>query len=299
MARSLSTKHRIDVGPYVFILPSLIVITVFLLVPIFRASVLSVTNSKLLVPGKANFVGLANYRAFFLNSSFSNVIIATLAYVTGGVGLTYILGLFTAAVVNVPFKAKGLVRTLLILPWVVPDVVLVIIWKWMLTSRYGVVNFFLYGIGLVGIDFSWLSSPTFAIFAILFATVWKQYPLGLLILLAGMQSIPSEQYEAANVDGASFFQRFFYITLPGLRYVTTVLILLLVIWHFGNFVIIWLMTRGGPADRTATFTVFTYLTAFKFHKLGMGAAIGIIILFVSLIFTAIYYALFVRKLVQE
>ena len=246
MARSLSTKHRIDVGPYVFILPSLIVITVFLLVPIFRASVLSVTNSKLLVPGKANFVGLANYRAFFLNSSFSNVIIATLAYVTGGVGLTYILGLFTAAVVNVPFKAKGLVRTLLILPWVVPDVVLVIIWKWMLTSRYGVVNFFLYGIGLVGIDFSWLSSPTFAIFAILFATVWKQYPLGLLILLAGMQSIPSEQYEAANVDGASFFQRFFYITLPGLRYVTTVLILLLVIWHFGNFVIIWLMTRGGP-----------------------------------------------------
>jgi len=289
---------KIDISPYLFILPSLLIMVAFLIFPIARALQLSLTDTRLLEISKAKFNGFDNYRAFFSDSSFGRVVLATLSYVVAGVSLTYILGLFTASIVNKPFWGKGFVRTILILPWVVPSVVLVIIWKWMLSSRYGVINFFLHEIGLIPIDFSWLSNPRFAMCAIILATIWKQYPLGLLILLAGMQSIPKELYEAASVDGATAFQKFFLITIPGLRYVTTVLILLLTIWHFGNFVIIWLMTRGGPSDITATFTIFTYLTTFKFHKLGMGASIGTVIFIISLLFTVIYYILFVRKLVR-
>jgi multiple sugar transport system permease protein len=289
---------KFDLSPYLFILPSLLIMIAFLIFPIARALQLSLTNTRLLEISKARFNGLDNYRAFFSDPSFGRVVFATLTYVVAGVSLTYLLGLFTASIVNQSFKGKSFARTILILPWVVPSVVLVIIWKWMLNSKFGVINFFLNQIKLVPLDFSWLSSPQFAMAAIIFATIWKQYPLGLLILLAGMQSISRELYEAASVDGATSVQKFFHITIPGLRYVTTVLILLLTIWHFGNFVIIWLMTRGGPSDITATFTIFTYLTTFKFHKLGMGASIGAVIFLVSLIFAAVYYALFVRKLVR-
>ena len=172
-------------------------------------------------------------------------------------------------------------------------------WKWMFNPKFGVINFFLSALHILPADFSWFSSFTFGMIAILATTLWKQYPLAFLILLAGMQSIDRVLYEAAAVDGATPFQKFRHITLPGLRYVTTVLILLLTIWHFGNFVIVWLMTQGGPADSTATLTIFTYLNAFKFHKLGYGATIGVIILIVCFVFTGIYYRLFVKNLSME
>jgi ABC-type sugar transport system permease subunit len=257
------------------------------------------TDARLLSIKNARFIGLKNYAAFFTSMSLGRVVRATATYVIGGVTLTYLAGLFTALLINNEFPGKGIARTILIMPWVVPQVVLVIIWKWMFNPKFGVINYFFSVLRILPADFSWFSSFTFGMIAILAATLWKQYPLSFLILLAGMQSIDRNLYEAASVDGASRVQRFFHITLPGLRYVTTVLILLLTIWHFGNFVIVWLMTQGGPADSTATLTIFTYLNAFKFHKLGYGATIGVIILLVSLLFTAIYYRLFVKNLSLE
>lgn len=285
--------------PYALVAPSLLAIIVFLLIPVGRAILISFTDAKLLTLRSARFIGLENYATFFSSMSFGRVIRATLTYVVGGVLVTYLLGLFTAVLLDRSFVGRRLVRTLLILPWVVPQVVLVIIWRWMLNPKFGVINYLLGQLGVIPPDFSWFSDPAFAMLAILLTTWWKQYPLALLILLAGLQSVPVVLYEAAEVDGANFLQKFFYITLPGLKYITTVLVLLLTIWHFGNFVIIWLMTQGGPADATATLTIFTYLNAFKFSKFGYGATIGVIILFVSLVFSLVYYKLFVSKLGKE
>lgn len=175
---------------------------------------------------------------------------------------TFFVGLGIALLLNNPLKFNFLFRGIIILPWAVPQVVLVLLWKWMLNPQNGIINFFLHNIGLLPKNFSWLSNVNFAIIAILMVTLWKQYPLSCLILLAGMKAIPNELYEAAEIDGANGFKKFIYITLPGLRYVMAVLLLLLTIWSFGTFVIIWLMTRGGPVDRTSTLTIFTYLNAF-------------------------------------
>ena len=292
-------RRNLELDPYIFILPSLLIIAVFLLIPIVRAISMTFTDARLLSMNTARFIGVKNYTAFFTSMSFGRVVRATLTYVVGGVSLTYVAGLFAALIINNEFVGKGIARTILIMPWVVPQVVLVIIWKWMFNPKFGVLNYFFSALHILPADFSWFSSFAFGMIGILAATLWKQYPLSFLILLAGMQSIDRNLYEAASVDGASPFQKFIHITLPGLRYVTTVLILLLTIWHFGNFVIIWLMTQGGPADSTATLTIFTYLNAFKFHKLGYGATIGVIIMLVSLLFTAIYYRLFVKNLSLE
>lgn len=284
-----------DTIAYLFLAPSLVISIIFLIVPIFIAVKLSFTNASLLTMGKEKFIGFSNYIEFFRSESFSKVFKATLVYVVGGVSLTYLMGLLFALLLNNPFKGRAIARSIAILPWAVPQVVLVLIWKWMLNPQNGVINFVLESLHMLPYRFSWFGDPKFGMLAILLATVWKQYPLAYLILLAGLQSIPIELYEAASVDGAGKLQKFIHITLPGLRYVTLTLVLLLVIWSFGNFTIVWLMTQGGPADKTATLTVFTYLNAFKFSKLGAGAAVGTICLIISLIFSVFYYTALMRQ----
>jgi multiple sugar transport system permease protein len=287
---------RYKLTPYTFILPVMIVISIILILPIFFAIGISLTDAKLLAFSRAQFIGLQNYREFVTDSNFKYVLRATSIYVFGGVSLTYIFGLITATILNQKIKGQFIYRALMILPWAIPQVVLVLVFRWMLNPQYGVINFLLSSIRIIPRDFAWLSNINFAIIAILLVTLWKQYPLGCLILLAGMKSIPDEQYEAAAVDGANAVQRFIHITIPGLRYVSAVLILLLVIWSFGNFVIIWLMTQGGPANRTSTLTIFTYLNAFKFSKLGYASAIGFVCLTISLVFSIFYYVFFMKKI---
>jgi multiple sugar transport system permease protein len=291
----LTDRRKAKLGPYAFILPTIIVVVVFWLIPIGKAFLLTLTNAQLLAIGNAKYIGFANYAKFFSGSDLLSIMKATLLYVVFGVGATYLVGLLAATMVNRDFWGKGVARAILILPWMVPQVVLVIIWKWMLNPKYGIINFVLAHLGILPDNFSWFGNGSFAMAAILIATIWKEYPLAMLILLAGMKSIPNEIYDAASVDGANAFQTFLRITLPSLRFVTTILVLLLTIWHFGNFVIIWLMTQGGPGNATATLTVFTYLNAFKFGDLGYGATIGMVIMVVTLGISIAYYHIFIKK----
>lgn len=289
----MKSKTKLYLAPYLLIVPTLIVIAVFWFVPIVKAFLLTLTNAQLLAIDRAKFVGLSNYVKFFTDGDVWTVTRATLEYVVFGVFGAYGIGLFTAIIVNRDFWGRGVARTILILPWMVPQVVLVVIWRWMLDPKYGVVDFVLRTIGLVPPNFSWLGNPSLAMLTVLTATIWKEYPLAMLILLAGLKSIPNELYDAASVDGATASQVLVRITLPMLRYVSRILILLLIVWHFGNFVIIWLMTQGGPANTTATLTVFTYLSAFRFGDLGYGATIGMIIMVVTFLISVSYYRIFI------
>jgi multiple sugar transport system permease protein len=281
--------------PYLLMTPAMVVILLILILPIFYALYLSTTDAQLLTIHKANFVGLDNYVKFFTSNNLGKVMYATFMYVVLGVTLTYLVGLGTALLLNGRKKGGALFRVILILPWVIPQVVLVLIWKWMLNPQYGIINWLLTATHLISAPISWFTDVNFAMTAIMLVTIWKQYPLSCLILLAGMKTIPYDLYEAAQIDGANTWQRFRHITLPGLRYVSSVLVLLLVIWSFTNFVIIWMLTMGGPANRTATLSIYTYLNAFKFNKLGYGAAIGVVCLIISFIFSVIYY----RRVIHE
>lgn len=285
------------ITPYLLSSPAIVVMIIVLIVPMFFGFYISFTDASLLSfsSGNYRFVEFKNYRDFFTSPYLGQVLRATFVYVILGVMLTYLVGLSTALLLNLKFKINFLFRGILIIPWTVPQVVLALIWKWMLNSRYGVLNYLSTSLGLTPENFSWFTSATIAIFIIMLVTVWKQYPLAMLMLLAGLQSIPQENYEAASIDGANSWQRFRYITLPGLTHVTSVLVMLLTIWSFTNFTVIWLLTSGGPANSTATLSIFTYLNAFDFRKLGFGASVGVFSLLVTLIFTIIYYMLVMNE----
>jgi len=287
--------------PYLFIAPALLVIFIFMLVPIFLTVFLSVTDANILTVRNLDFdfIGFSNYLQFLRSGIFENVVTSTIIFVFGSVILTYVFGMYVAILLNQAIRLKPIFRGILILPWAVPQVVLVLIWKWMVNPQYGVLKYFLVGPGLVSEDFTFLGNPNFAMITILIVSLWRSYPLASVILLAGLKTIPEELYEAASIDGANPFQKFIFITLPGLRYVSSVLVLLLTIWSVGNFVIIWLMTGGGPADRTAVLAIYSYINAFKFTKLGYGAAIGMIALLFSLAISIIYYRLFMQRQEQE
>ena len=287
--------------PYLFIAPALLVIFIFMLVPIFLTVFLSVTDANILTVRNLDFdfIGFSNYLQFLRSGIFENVVTSTIIFVFGSVILTYVFGMYVAILLNQAIRLKPIFRGILILPWAVPQVVLVLIWKWMVNPQYGVLKYFLVGPGLVSEDFTFLGNPNFAMLTILIVSLWRSYPLASVILLAGLKTIPEELYEAASIDGANPFQKFIFITLPGLRYVSSVLVLLLTIWSVGNFVIIWLMTGGGPADRTAVLAIYSYINAFKFTKLGYGAAIGMIALLFSLAISIIYYRLFMLRQEQE
>ncbi len=288
-----------SIVPLLYFLPALAVMFFVLVVPIFYSIGLSLTDANLLNVSKAKFVGIKNYIGFFLGIDFAKVAIATTSYVIGGVVLTYLVGLIIALCINNIDKFRAVFRGIIILPWVVPQVVLVIIWQWMLNPQFGIINYFLHTLSIVPRNFSWLTQGYLAMAVILIATLWKQYPLSFLILFAGLKTIPQDLYEAASIDGANYLQKFFHITIPGLRHVTAGLVLLLTIWSFGNFVIVWLVAHGGPANRTATLTIWTFLNAFRFNKLGQGCAIGVLCLLASLMVSLLYHAAFIKKMEAE
>ena len=283
--------------PYFFLIPAFVIIGIFLLVPIYYAIVLSFTDVSLLkILKELNFIGFQNYVKFFTSNDFRDSIKATLIFVLGSVTFSFVVGLLIALLLNQKVKFGFIFRGLLILPWAVPQVVVVLIIKWLFTVEYGLVNHVGSILGIFPKDFSFFTSTNTAMFVILVATIWRAYPLSAIMLLAGMKSIPDELYESASIDGANPFQKFFHITLPGLKYIAFSLLLLLIVWGIGNFVFVWLFTKGGPFNSTAVLAIFSYKNAFIFNDVGYGASIGVIALVFSLIVSIFYYFVFMRKL---
>jgi len=202
---------------------------------------------------------------------------------------SYAVGLAGAILLNKPFQGRALARTLIIIPWAVPSVVTVLIWNWMLDTNYGVINYFLQTLHLIDANLQWRAKPDLAQISVIAVTVWSTYPVALVMLLAGLQSIPRDLYEAAAVDGSNAWQRFRHITWPGLAPVNLVVILLLSLLAFTRVVtIIYVMTAGGPAGATETLPIQTYLQAFKFFRMGYASAIGTVVLVIAVIFSVIY-----------
>lgn len=275
--------------PYLLIVPTVICISMVVLYPIVLAFVMSFFRSDLLrLDESAKFVGLKNYHQLFFRREFWISLKLTLVYAGGTVGGSYILGLFTALLLNFNYRGRGFARGIMIVPWAVPCVVAVLVWTWMYDPQFGILNYFLMKIGLIQTPCLWLSDTSLAMISILGITIWQFYPIATVLLLSGLQTIPTELYEAARIDGANQPQTFRYITLPGLRYVSNILIVLLTIWGFGKFVYIYLMTQGGPAKATMTLVIRTYLNAFKFFNVGSATAMGMVLFFLAVIFSAIF-----------
>jgi multiple sugar transport system permease protein len=269
--------------------PAGILMAGLMLYPILRGIVMSFFNTRLLRFDQGRFIGLGNYEDLLGDPGFWNSLHVTVLYGLGTVALTYVVGLALALLLDRRMPGRGVLRTFFVLPWAIPEVVIVLIFVWMLDAQYGVINYLLVELTLFERPAAWLSDARLALVAVILVTVWQQFPLAMLILLAGLQTIPAEQYEAAMVDGAGALQRLRFVTLPGLRAVNIVLVLILVLNSFRRVTILYTMTGGGPAGATETLSVLTYTTAFQYQKIGYASAIGTILLLLLLAFSLVYF----------
>ena len=281
--------QRINWLPIWLLGPVAILLAVILIWPIVQGVALSFFNTRILNYTAGKFIGLANFNALFQDEYFWNSLRVTAIYGAASVICTYALGLGFALLLNRDFKGRGFIRTIFILPWAIPEVVAVLIFAWMLDPQFGVGNYLLVMIGVIEQPQAWLSQSHLALPALVVLTAWQQFPLAMLILLAGLQTIPEEQYEAAKMDGAGAWTRFVHVTLPGLRSVNVILILLLILNSFRRVTMIYAMTRGGPARSTETLSVLTYNTAFEYQRVGYAAAVGTVLLLILLAFSFVYF----------
>jgi ABC-type sugar transport system permease subunit len=247
-----------------------------LVYPLGYAISLSFQKKTLGLPGV--FVGLANYRQLVSNDLvFPKLIRNTLVYTLCGVALKSAIGLIMAVVLNERIKARSFFRGLLMMPWVTPQAVVAMNWRWIL-SGYGVLNYVLVNIGLLSGYIPYLARPTTAMWCLVGVNIWANFPFFGINFLASMQTIPSELYEAAEVDGASAIQRFIYVTWPGIRQSYLVLVILSTIWTWNAFTHIWLLTGGGPVDSTHIFATYSYQVGLGGFRLGYAAAVSLIAL---------------------
>lgn len=281
--------------PLWFLAPAGIILFIFIFIPVGRSVYLSFFDASLLNPNGGNFVGLNNYAALLGGPRFWHSVFITGSYTIFGVVLSYGLGMISALFLNRKFRFRWLARILIIVPWAIPEVVAVMIFKWILDAQFGIANHVLVGVGILNQPIAWLSQPDLALPIVILVTVWIQYPLATLILLAGLQTVPQELDEAAQLDGAGAIKRFRHVTFPMLRFVNVVVLIILTLDTFRRTTLIYTMTGGGPARATETLPVWTYIEAFSNYSLGSASTIGVMVMVILVGITVAYFYGIVAK----
>ncbi len=230
---------------------------------------------KSLIFPEQSFVGLKNITKL-LSRDAGPLLVRTLTFSLGATFLPFLIGFGVALLLNVNLRIQGLLRGAFLLPWLIPSVVVSFLWMWLFDANYGVFNGILRTTGLIQENINFLGNSSLAMMAVIIAKTWNTFPWIAIMLLAGLQTVPAELYEAAAIDGANVVQRFRKITVPQLHGVIEVTLLLSFIWNFQHFETIYVMTTGGPARATQTFAVAVYEAAFKAYDLGKAGAIGLV-----------------------
>jgi len=281
--------------PYWLLLPSTLVIFGVIIYPLIYSFFLSLHRVYLNEPGIAPFVGFRNYIKIFLDPFFWNTIERTFFFSLLSVTGVFVIGLGVALVLNRDFKYRGVVRALILIPWALPSVVVGTTWHWIYNANYGALNGLLLSLGLIDSYRSWLGNPSTALYMVVITKIWKEAPFVALILLAGLQTIPKNLYEVAKIDGSNSWHCFRHITLPLLRPSILVVVVLQTMWSIRVFDIIYVMTRGGPANKTMVITYYTFLRTFKFLDFGHGTALAYIVTMFIVVLTLIYIKLLYVK----
>lgn len=276
-------RHRNKFG-YLLLAPATLLMALIIVYPILLSvdvSLQDVRIAKVGGPGKP--WTLKNYELLFGSDEFWRAALTSFEFVAFICVVALVVALGTAILVNQRIRGKSVARLMVMLPWAVPEVVATVIWAWMLDSSFGVVNWSLLSLHLISQPISFTTNPVAAFLAVSFVMIWKGYPMMAIMLLAGLQSIPEEQYQAAKVDGAGVWQRFFYVTIPNLLPVIGVTMVMTALWVFRDFAIITVLTEGGPIGATTTLAILTFEKSFTFFRMGEGAAVGVVTLVICAI----------------
>ncbi|MCC7447886.1 MAG: sugar ABC transporter permease [Anaerolineae bacterium] len=287
--------------PYLLMLPALVVISLFFFGPALYNVTLSFQRITLFELAKGGqWVGLDNYTAILRDRNFVPLLVNTLFWLTGvTVALRLVLGFGFALLLNSAalrrWRLTGLARSLVLIPWVTPPVVAVAVWQWLVHPRYGAINQLMMDARLIESGIPFLSSASTAWYVIVAIFVWRELPFVVISLLAGMQAIPDELYEAARIDGCNSFNLLRFITIPILRPIFVVVTLLTIIWSFNNFIYVWLTTHGGPGNATQVLTTQMYLESFVNYRMGLGAAVGVLMSVLMTVFAIVYFSTTLKR----
>ncbi|WP_137241110.1 sugar ABC transporter permease (plasmid) [Pantoea agglomerans] len=285
----LSLRQREQRQAWVLLAPMLLVMLLLTAWPLLRTIWLSFTDAALIGSGETPaWIGLENYLYALSDPDFRASIWRTLYFTLVSVTVEGIIGVLVALLLNQKFIGRNVLRVLVILPWALPTIVNAMMWRLNFNPDYGSINALLSQLGIIDGYRSWLGSPEAALNAVMFADIWKNYPLVTLLVLAALQSIPEDLFEAARLDGASAWRRFRAITFPAIVAPLGVALVLRTIDAFKIFDIIYVMTRGGPADSTKTLSFFVYQESFSYLRAGSGAAYAILMTLMCALLITLY-----------
>jgi len=244
---------------------------------------LGISTTNKTIGGSSKFIGLGNYIRLLGNGTYRGAMWFTAIYALFTVAIKLILGFVMAIALNKPIRGRSVIRALLFLPWALPTLTSVLSWRWMLGDVGGIINHLLMLSNIIDSPVGWLGDLNLAKWSVIMVNVWRGTPFFGISILAALQAIPIELYEVGDIEGANSFQKFRFITLPQTMGVVLLVTLISTIWTLGDFSVIWLMTRGGPANSTHVFSTLSYITAFQNLQLARGVAISMSILPFSIV----------------
>lgn len=284
-------RRRTEWLPYWLVAPSLLLVLAINLYPFATGFMYSLRDGTMLQEG--NFVGLDNYLALLSDSHFHHSLWFSVVFALGGVFGSYLIGLSLALLLNQDIPLRGVFRVALLAPWIIPSIVSIISWRWMINDQSGVLNLALTTLGFEPVYL--LSTERQAMFAVILVKIWRSFPFMMLSLLAALQTIDLTLYEAGQIDGAGRWQQFRFITFPHLRDLSIVLWILMTIWSVNDFETPFLLTGGGPSNATENLIVLAYRYTFRSNEVGSGTAVA----FVTLVLLMILALVLLRRQSSE
>ncbi|GGE31400.1 sugar ABC transporter permease [Pullulanibacillus camelliae] len=282
-------KKKIHLNPgAMYVTPAVIVIALVMLFPLVYTFYLSFNESSLYSTG-LKFVGFSQYVKLFQDHLFVNSLKATFYWTFGSVVFQFLLGFFVAVVLNQKFiRYRSVLRIFIMIPWVLPSIIGVNVWKWAYHPDFGIINYFLKSMGLISHNITWLSGAHTALLSTIIVNVWKMFPLVMLMIEASLQSVPEHLKDAAKVDGANMVRTFFTVTVPHISSTCYTIIMLLVIWTLNSFVFVYALTGGGPAHSSEVMSMYVYKYAFENYNFGLAAAASVVLFLITVVFALIY-----------
>lgn len=285
--KSLSLDARYSILGAVLIAPTVLVFCAVIVYPLVSAIYLSLFS--IYTPTmEGQWVGLENYTQLLGSDEFWRSLLNNLIWTAGTLSLQILFGIMIAMMLHQNLLFRSLARSLVLFPYFLSTVVAVLVWRWLFNDLYGLLNHLLMWAGILDMPVDWLGSMPNAMISLIFVGAWKYFPFVVIAVLARLQSIPEVLYEAATMDGAGWFARFTDVTLPQLKNVLIVIVLLRTIWDFKEFDLIYLLTGGGPIISTQTLPLMVYKEAFALNQMGDASAVAVVMMLVMLIFMTLY-----------
>ena len=285
---NLKTKKKI--APYLYVMPVLILLLIMYGYPLIKSIIMSLQDYKLTSSGSAPFNDFANFKKMFSDTDFLLLLKNSLIYVIISVVAQFVLGLILALCLKTKFRGRGIYQSIVFLPWAFSSFVVGLMFRWSFNGEYGVVNDILRKRGIIKENVAWLGTPGLSLAVVIIAMIWMGIPFFGIMILAALQSVPDDIYEAADIDGCGMFRKFFSLTLPYIKPTIIMTVLLRTIWIFNSFDLIVIITGGGPVNYSQTVPSYMYSKAFASYDFGLASAFGVLLI----VILGIYAVLFLK-----